>query len=41
MVKELFNDLIDYERWICIFNKVRLTVFYVIMKRAPIVTNFK
>ena len=26
---------------ICIFNKIGFNVFYVIMKRVPIITNFK
>ena len=41
MIEVLFNEFIDYEWWIWIFNKVRLYVFYVIIKRVPIVTNFK
>ena len=25
----------------CIFNKIGFNIFYVIMKRVPIITNFK
>ena len=41
MIEVLFNDFIDKEWWISIFNKVRLKVFYVYMKRVPIATKFK
>ena len=41
MIEVLFNDFIDKEWWIGIFNKVRLKVFYVYMKRVPIATKFK
>ena len=30
-----------WEWWKCIFNKTGFKVFYVIMKRNPIITNFK
>ena len=36
-----FNDFIDSEWGKCIFNKITFNAFYVIMKRVPIVTNFK
>ena len=36
-----FNDFIDQEWRVCIFNKIGFNVFYVIMKGVPIITNFK
>ena len=41
MIEVVFNDFIDYEWLICIFDKIRFNAFYVIMKRVPIITNFK
>ena len=40
MVEVPFNDLIDEEWCICIFDKVTFNVFYVIMKRVIFVQNF-
>ena len=40
-IEVLFNDLI-YEEWgICISSKIKFNVSYVVMKRIPVVTNFK
>ena len=40
--KTLSKVLKVFYKWgICIFNSIRFNVFYVIMKRIPILTNFK
>ena len=41
IIKVLFNDFIGYKWRIGIFNEIGFNVFYVIMKRVPIITNFK
>ena len=35
------NQKLTWKWWIYIFNKVRFNVFFVIMKRVPLVTNLK
>ena len=40
IIKVPFNDFIDSEWQICIFNKIEFNVFYVIIKGVPIITNF-
>ena len=36
IIEVIFNDFIDWEWWICIFNKIGFNAFYVIMKRILI-----
>ena len=37
IIEVLFNGFIDYERQICMFNKIEFNVFYAIMKGVPII----
>ena len=41
IIKVFFNDSIDQKGRICIFNKIGFNVFYVILKRVPIIAIFK
>ena len=41
MIKVLFNDFIDYEWRIFIFNKIGFNVLYVIVKGVPVIKDLK